>query len=218
MIELDANGNIPQTTRLRVYAVAGFSDNCPFQGFNVWTDAGPCNPGDIERYDTFQGWASPELSVTDRDTSDGSPMRLGDFRVGLMAESRQGCGPYPVVHQYGNHAPSPEKDEDFLGWLTPVLHFAITAPVPKILVRFRAPVPEGSVEGLLVTSRPALQAAFGKTANFGRVFGLAHDLVVPVKPEYFLQLTDNQVHIETLFRCADQGTVTGFNPLNHLAE
>ena len=213
MIELDANGQIPQTTRIRVYAVAGFSENRPFHGFNVWTDAGPRKPEDIERYDTFQGWASEELDVATRDASPGLPTKPGEFRVGLMAESRPGCGPYPVVHQHGPHYSSPETEEDFLGWLTPVQYFPLKAPQPKILVRFRAQLPEGLVDGLLVTHRPDLQAAFGKTANFGRIFGLDHDLTVMLKPEYFLQMSDNQVHIETVARCADQGTVCGFNPL-----
>lgn len=66
MIELDANGNIPQHDKLcRVYHVAGVKNGIPWSGLNTWSGE-PHWKAKIEAYDTFRGWATPEISGDQR--------------------------------------------------------------------------------------------------------------------------------------------------------
>ncbi len=218
MIELDENGNIPKMTRVRVYGVSGYSNNRPFQGFNLWCDNSTLSQADIERYSTFKGWACDEVLLTARDDSPALPMVRDEFRLALMAESFIGGGPTVVMNHSGSPGDFPHRSPGFLGWLTPVLRFEVPTPVPNVLVRFRATTPVGQVEGMFISTHKALTAAFNRTANFGRVFGLTEDLVVPLAPQHFLCLTDNQDQVSRLEHSAEQGTLSGFNPLNHLVE
>lgn len=218
MIECDKDGNVPKATRVRVYGVSGYSNNRPFQGLNIWDDSSIRSPADIERYHTFKGWASDEVLLTSRDESTELPTVRGEFRLALMTESFPGCGPTVLLYHSESYCDLPSRAPEFLGWLTPVLRFEVPAPVPNILVRFRAPTPAGQVEGMFISTQKALTAAFNRTANFGRVFGLTEDLVVTLDPQHFLSLTDNQDHVGHLLQSAQQGTLSGFNPLNHLVE
>lgn len=217
MIERNEKGEAFKLTRIRVYAVSGFSNNVPFSGFNVWTDDGSVTQAQIEAYASFQGWATPELSIDLEDRSESRVPQKGEFRVGLSASRNFYGDYYPVLYQESGYSNlDPSHDSQFLRWLTPMLQFDVPAPVPVELVRFRAEASGGLVEGMLIATRKQLTAAFGKTANFGRPFGLTNDLLVHLEPQHFLVLSSNQEQVTRLNLCSDKGTLSGFNPLNHL--
>lgn len=217
MIELDADGNIPQLKHCRVYIVAGFTDGLPFKGFNIWTDTGPMKQSDIENYDTFQGWATETLDATKPVSNTTLPTQANEFRVALMEPSYRDGSPYPRIHTGDSHYDSPDKDGGFIYWLTPTLSVHLPEPVPRVFMRYRCDTPHGRIESLFVTTRAALAAAFGRRANFGRPFGMAQDLEVTLEPRNFLQLSDNQTLVEQMADSAEDGTLCGWNPLLNLA-
>lgn len=215
MIELDANGQIPKLTKCRIYIVAGFSGNQPFSGLNIWGNDGPYDQSFIESYDTFRGWATETLSIDQLVENTRPPRKPGEFRVALVKGYRTQDAVSAELDPCGGGYIR-EDSEDFLGWLTPTLTVDLPQPVRKSLVRFRWQAPEGLVEGLFTTTQEAWRAALGRRANFGKVFGLQHDLEVVLEPQHFLGLTDNQEHIASIVKPGRPSTVCGFNPLEHL--
>lgn len=216
MIELEENGQITQLKHCRVYMVAGFTDGNPFKGFNIWTDTGPRKQSDIEAYDTFQGWATETLDVGRLLAEADVPRKASEFRVALVQSQRPGASAYPAL-QTGEHSRSVADIEGFLGWLTPLMSVTLPEPVPRLLMRFRYDAPEGRIESMFITTREARAAAFGKRANFGRLFGLAQDLEVTLEPQHFLQLSDDQALLEEMTRFGDDDdTLCGLNPLTRI--
>lgn len=219
MIELDEKGQIPKATSVRVYGVAGYSGNRTFQGLNIWTNDSPRSQADIEAYPSFKGWASPRLFFDQLNKVPGYPANPGEFRVGLLAETYPGRGPEVAVQQYsGGYTENLDTEPRFLGWISPILTFHVPAPVPQVMVRYKAPYRSGTLEGIFFCRQQELREAFGRKANFGRPFGLDHDIEVVLEPAHFLCLAVGQSEIEQFQASSSRTTLSGFNPLVHLVE
>jgi hypothetical protein len=202
-------------TRVRIRAVVGFEGNTPFQGFSTWSNHSPYSQAEQETDKTFAGWATEELDATVFIENNQPPQRLGEFRVG-MRESHGIGTPYPFIDAFGQRS-TVANGRDFLGWLTPTLHFPLPQPVSLRLVRYRRDTPEGRIDGLFLTTYEGLRDAIGKQANFGKQFGMQSDLVVTLEPRDFLTLTDDQSVVAVVECDKDtSGTICGLNPLTHL--
>lgn len=213
MIELDEHGNIPAVTRARVYIVAGYTDGRPWSGLNHWSDGGPMTPAAIEAYPTFQGWACDELPVAPFVDNHDTPTHAGQFRVALFEDVHVPGRRYTALEQ-GPVREDLAQAPGFLGWISPTVKVRLPKPVPEILVRFRADLPgAGVVEGLFITTRPALDRARGRTVNLGARGG-AQDVVITLEARHFIQLSDDQRYLEKSRAFARDGTLCGVNPLD----
>lgn len=134
MIELDANGNVPQHDKLcRVYHVAGVDKGRPWSGFNMWS-GNPYWKDKIEAYDTFRGWATPEILGDQRSSQPSEdferkfPVRL---RIALCQRADGSrylnCWASDTDGAQATH----ERSRAFVAWVTDTLDPLPAQPAPK---------------------------------------------------------------------------------------
>jgi len=86
----------------------------------------------------------------------------------------------------------------------------------KTLYRFKLSCGRmGELEGMFTAKPEDIEAALGKTAQFGEVLGKHSDISVVLDEGHFELLTDDPYFVEKfeLFGCA-----SGFNPLSYLED
>lgn len=212
MIELDANGKIPVATQFRVYIVAGFTDNRPFKGFNIWSNESPVTQKQIEKYETFQGWATDTLDIGEGVENKQVPVGKEQFRVGLTKSSYRLGTPVVTLHT-GDSNFNPEERPEFLRWLTLTFDIALPEPVRDILVRFQYKTAQGELESLFITTQAELDKAFGSTVTIA-VPGQSQGQAVTLGKKDFKQLSSDQDYLEITRKFARKdGTICGINPL-----
>lgn len=212
MIELDANGKIPVATQFRVYIVAGFTDNHPFKGFNIWSNESPVTQKQIEKYETFQGWATDTLTIGEGFENNEVPVRESQFRVGLIKSSYRLGTPVVTLH-VGDSNFNPEERPGFLRWLTPTFDIELPEPVEDLLVRFTCKVAASEVESLFITTQAELDKVVGRTVSIVAP-GMLHGEPVKLEKKHFKRLSSDQDYLETTRKFARKdGSVSGINPL-----
>lgn len=154
MIEIDANGNIQQKDKLcRVYHVAGVNKGKAWSGFNTWS-GDPFWKEKIEAYDTFRGWATPEIDGSERSSQPAEvdenvlPIRL---RIALCrrADGMQYLDVW-TSDSRGSQAVR-EQSRDFVAWVTDTMEPLPPFPSPK------APTLAEEVEMMAVQPEPLSQ-------------------------------------------------------------
>jgi hypothetical protein len=134
VVELDANGNIPQLDKVcRVYHVAGIEKGRPWRGFNMWS-GDPYWKDKIEAYDTFRGWATPEITGDQRSTQPSEdfdstrPVRL---RIALCqrADGTQYLDAW--TSDTRDSQTTREQSRSFVAWVTDTLEPLPPLPAQK---------------------------------------------------------------------------------------
>jgi hypothetical protein len=136
VVELDANGNIPRLDTLcRVYHVAGIDNGKPWSGLNIWS-------GDlywkdkIEAYDTFRGWATPEISGAQRSTQPSEDFGRGlPVRIRIALCQRADGTRYLELWSSETHDSQTRREQSrsFVAWVTDTLDPLPPLPAPTVL-------------------------------------------------------------------------------------
>lgn len=87
----------------------------------------------------------------------------------------------------------------------------------KVLVKFSCDCGRmGTLDGLFVTTRNELAAAYGKEAIFGDVLGKHSEILVVLSTEYLSVLSDDQELIAKLEELARGHIICGYDPLGYI--
>ena len=88
----------------------------------------------------------------------------------------------------------------------------------RVLVRFRRDCGRmGEVEGLFVTTRKTLEAAYGIEVCFGEILGKHSDIYGTLAPSDFTLVCDDQPFIDQLVSYVGED-ISGHNPLKRLSD
>jgi hypothetical protein len=82
------------------------------------------------------------------------------------------------------------------------------------LYKFKWDVGRGyEAEGVFVADEKEVEAAMGKTADFGEICGKHSEISIDLKPEYFTVISTDRSFIEKILEVFGGKTVSGHNPL-----
>jgi hypothetical protein len=76
----------------------------------------------------------------------------------------------------------------------------------------------GSVDGLFITTKEALEAAYGKEVYFGEILGKHSEIYGTLDEEDITILTEDQDFITKFIEIMGGGDISGYNPLSYLNE
>ena len=76
----------------------------------------------------------------------------------------------------------------------------------------------GEVDGLFVTTKQALEAAYGKEVYFGEILGKHSDVSGTFNDGDITILTEDQDFIAKFIEIMGDGDISGYNPLDYLLE
>jgi len=76
----------------------------------------------------------------------------------------------------------------------------------------------GNVEGLFVTNKKALAAAYGKEVYFGEILGKHSEVSGTFSEGDITILTEDQDFITKFIEIMGSGGISGYNPLSYLNE
>jgi hypothetical protein len=83
----------------------------------------------------------------------------------------------------------------------------------KILVSYYSDFAYGELEGLFITTREELKAAFGKTVYWGEVLGKHSEVSEELDESLFSVKSDDPVLITALEQAFGSPNISGYNPL-----
>lgn len=75
----------------------------------------------------------------------------------------------------------------------------------------------GEVDGLFITTKEALEAAYEKEVYFGEILGKHSEVYGTLDREDITILTEDQDFIEKFIEIMGDGTVSGYNPLSYIS-
>ena len=75
----------------------------------------------------------------------------------------------------------------------------------------------GSVDGMFVTTKAALEAAYGKDVYFGEILGKHSDIYGTLDENDIEIVTEDQDFIEKFIEILGDGDISGYNPLSYLS-
>jgi len=76
----------------------------------------------------------------------------------------------------------------------------------------------GEVNGMFVTDKATLEAAYGKDVYFGEILGKHSEVYGTLDKEDIAILTEDQDFIDKFIEIIGNGTISGYNPLSHMQE
>jgi hypothetical protein len=173
MIELDANGNIPRKDeRCQAYHVSGVDKGRPWSGFNLWSGEDYWRAR-IEAYDTFRGWATPEIrgdhrsSQPSEESVDRTVARLR-FALCRRADDVQYLDMWNSEH--GDSQADYAKRRSFVAWVSdtmePLPPTHVPAPRPASLSEEVERI-AGQTEPLTAKQQDLLRQAAGQLRKHG---------------------------------------------------
>lgn len=76
----------------------------------------------------------------------------------------------------------------------------------------------GEVDGLFVTTKEALEAAYGKEVYFGEILGKHSEVYGTFNEGDITILTEDQDFITKFIEIMGDGEISGYNPLGYIQE
>lgn len=76
----------------------------------------------------------------------------------------------------------------------------------------------GEVDGLFVTTKEALEAAYGRDVYFGEILGKHSEVSGTLDPSDITILTEDQDFIAKFIEIIGDDNVSGYNPLDYIEE
>lgn len=76
----------------------------------------------------------------------------------------------------------------------------------------------GEVDGLFVTTKEALEAAYGREVYFGEILGKHSEVSGTLDPGDITILTEDQDFIAKFIEIIGDDNVSGYNPLDYIEE
>jgi hypothetical protein len=76
----------------------------------------------------------------------------------------------------------------------------------------------GDVDGLFVTTKEALEAAYGKEVYFGEILGKHSEIYGTLDEGDITILTEDQDFIAKFIEIMGTGDISGYNPLSYFQE
>lgn len=89
----------------------------------------------------------------------------------------------------------------------------------KVIVEFGVDCGrQGSLEGIFVCEKEALEKLYGKTVYFGEVLGKHSEVEIDIDAECFEIRTEDQDFIAKFIEIMGDGTISGYSPFDYIDE
>lgn len=76
----------------------------------------------------------------------------------------------------------------------------------------------GEINGLFIAEKAAIDAAIGKYVYLGEVLGKHSEVYGNINEEDITIVSEDQTIVELLLNLFEDGTISGFNPLEYIEE
>lgn len=76
----------------------------------------------------------------------------------------------------------------------------------------------GDIDGLFIAEKSAIESAIGKHIYLGEVLGKYSEVYGDIDQEDITIISEDPIVVELLLNLFEDGTISGFNPLDYIEE